>query len=426
VPGIDLSKYREEVESGLPNEIVDLDEATERQAFFDYHGDRYQRRFRRDAESSFDYQGRSHRPSGFLRQCVEILCEHGYCPGPARRYDDDAADQFLQRVYTDNYIDALFHRADILSTLNERVAIQIDANKGEFATKPITYRLWAREEHVVWCDPDNRNEPQVVCVRDMYDATTRYRLWSDEEVWTFESKKDEKPNTSGGRVAKLIKQEDHDYGCLPFSFIHYELPIQTFDVTCVGEFLWKAEIAIDNTFMTLDESISKHLNPVAWATGVPLGWKPQKEANRFLVLPRAGFEITNQGYVPGEFAQIGYLQAQIAIEGAWEDAHNYRQAALEAAHIPLSAVRMEQTGVASGISLIVEQEPLIKRAENRRRMYNVYENDLARRTLICAGGHYGDGQLEESGLNGKVESVVAPAASSGQYAGQARAFAGRS
>ena len=175
--------------------------------------------------------------------------------------------------------------ADELATLNGYAAIQIDASEGVFAERPVTYRLWGREQLAVWPSRVNPNTPAVVCTMDKEDLRTRYRLWSDTEVWTYLTKKAEE--TAGGRVAWLESQETHDYGCLPFSFVHYRLPIRQFEVSCPGEFLHKAEIRIDNRLNALDNAIQKHINPIPVAEGMPADWKPTVEPLRFIRLPRA-------------------------------------------------------------------------------------------------------------------------------------------
>ena len=406
---VNLQPYAEEIKSGLPNEMPLMDAALERQAFFDYNGFRYERHFRRDAESSFDFQGRSHRMSGFLNQCIRALCKHVYNPGPSRRWIDGGSESqvFLDKVYTDNFFDAIMLAADQLSTLNGTVAIQIDAGAGNYADKPLTYRLWGREEHCVWVDPDNANVPLVVCTRDKFDEQIRYRLWSDTECWTFLTAKLKiGEETTGGRLAELRSKEPHEYGCLPFSFVHYHLPIRTFDVVPVGEFLWKAEIHIDDRVSRLDESIHKHLNPTPWAQGMPESWKPDLEPQRFIRLPPKQPYLDASGtYQPGEYATLGYLQVTIDVAGAWDDLARYIRQALEAADIPESAVRMEQMGVASGISLMVEQEPLLKRATARRIMFNVYEHDIGKRSLLCAGNHYGIESLAKAAMDGHMVCV---------------------
>lgn len=399
---VNLKPYQDEIEAGLPNEQTQWDLAQERQAFYDFDGFKYERRFKRDAESSFDFQGRSHRASGFLHQCVCKLTDHLYSPGPSRRWDDPSGDKVLQRIYADNLINALLHWADIKSTLNDSVAIQIDAT-GNFALKPIKYRFWARQNHVVYCDPDNADEPQVVITRDKYDGQTRFRLWSDTEVWTSTTKKANE-NYMDGRAAFLRTKEPHDYGCLPFSFFHYHLPIESLDeIVAIGTYLWKADIHIDDRLSLLDESIKKYINPVAWSKGMPSGWKPILEAGRFINLPRSAPSVDSNGnYVPGESTELGYTSALVDIAGSWDDTERFIRQALSVAGIPESTVKMEATTMASGVSLIIEQEPLLKRAENRRPMAMVYETDLARRTLLCVGNHYGVSGLVRSAEQGRL------------------------
>jgi hypothetical protein len=394
---IDLAKYGREIERGLANEQIYLDRAAERLAFYNYEGERYERHFRRDAESTFDFYGRSHRSSGFLRMCVEVLCEHVYSPGPSRRWSDPGGEEFLEQVWMDNLVDAILLRADNLATLNNVAAIQIDAGEGDFILKPITYRLWGREQLVVWTDPNNATVPQAVATIDAYDAQKRCRLWSSTEVWTYLTKKAKIEESAEGQAWYLYSKEPHDYGTLPFSFVHYDYPVQTFETVAVGDFIWKAELSIDNRLMKSDESIERYMNPIPYAKGVPDHWKVNLQPGQFVILPpRQASPSMDGGYMPGEPAELGFAQSGIDVAGWWEDLWNYRMSALDAARVPLSAVRMEQQGVASGISLMVEQEPLLKRAAKRRKMYQVYESDLAKRTLICAGNHYGKAGLTRS------------------------------
>lgn len=401
-PPIDLTPYGLEVERGLPNERAGLDAASERQDFFDYDGERWESKFKRDAESSFDYQGRPHRPSGFLRMCVEVLTEHLYGPGPSRTWTDTPGRDFLDRVYHDNLIDVLMGEADVLSTLNQAAAIQIDAGAGDFEDRPIAYRIWGREQFCAWPDPDDPRKAAVVCTRDQHDLRTRYRLWSDTEVWTYSTRKAD--GTSGGRAARLESREPHDYGGLPFTIAHYKLPTRDFDVSCPGEFLHKSEVRIDNRLNFLDESITKHLNPIPVAEGVDALWKPTIEPMRFIRMPLAHPTVASDGgYQPGQYARLYFLQPQVDVAGAWADLTSYMNQALRAARVPIQAALIdEQPGVISGIALILAEAPLFKRARKRRGVFSVYEQDLARRTLSCAGHHYGRPELLASATAGRL------------------------
>jgi len=415
---IDLNKYREEVETGLEGETEAMDRARERKDFYDYDGKKYNKYFRRDSESWEDWHERSHRQSGFLRKCIDKLCANLYQPGPSRKWSEPSGDEFLQGVYRQNHINALMLEADKLSTLNTVIAIQIDAGDAtlgydeegsplsDYAVKPITYRLWEQQNFWAWTSPDDDRVVEAVCVKDMYDTQVRYRLWSDTEVWTFLTKlqqpglKGGRP-TSGGTAAELKTRKTHDYGCLPFTFIHYDLPVNGFhSVKAPGNFLVTAEIAIDNRLMKTDESIDKHMNPLPWVKGADENLKIIKGPLRFLRLPREQGQFTDQGYQPGDHVEIGQLEMHIDVAGCWDDLDKYDRLSMEAVGLPLSSIRMEQMGVASGIALMVEQEPLLKRAEGRRSTFKVYECDLGKRTLTCAGNHYGKPALLKAAETG--------------------------
>lgn len=402
-PPIDLGPYAREVERGLQNEKNGLDAAMERQNFFDYDGERWESKFKRDAESSFDYQGRPHRPSGFLRQCVEILCEHMYCPGPSRTWTDKPGRDFLDKVYADNLVDAVMAEAETLGTLNDCAAIQIDAGLGVYDDRPISYKLWGKEQFVAWPDPEDATKPGVVCTIDRYDLRTRFRLWNTAEVRTFLTKKAE--DTAGGTAAEQDGPPlPHDYGCLPFVLCHYKLPVRDMVVSSPGKLVHKAEIRIDNRLNFLDEAVTKHINPVPVAEGVPADWKPVVEPMRFIRMPLAAPRPGEKGgYEPGEFARLYFLQPQVDVAGAWADLTGYMNQVFRAARVPISAVLIEeQPGVISGIALLLLEAPLFKRARKRRGIWSVYENDLARRTLLCAGNHYGMPELVNSARKGRL------------------------
>lgn len=396
---LNIADIRKECESGLPNAKGDIDAAMKRQAFWDYDGFRYEADFKRDAESSFDFQGRPHRPSGFLRECIEILSEDVYSPGPTRQWSDAAGEALLQQVYRDNHIDAMMSEAERLCSLNDVAAIQADAGLGDFAAKPITLRLWGREQFHAWPEPDDHTRVAAVVTIDKYDLQTRYRLWTADDVTTFLSKRS---GDFRGGVFYQVGVEPHDYGVVPFSFVHYTLPIRDFWVSSIGDLLSRAEIRIDDRLSAMDESIGKHLNPIPVAEGVPEAWKPIIEPNRFIRMPAAGPRINaTGGFEPGERARLYFLERHIDVAGAWDDLLRYVNQCLEAARVPMSAARMEQNGVASGISLLVEQAPLLKRARKRRQMYRCYETELAKLILTCAGNHYGKPGLTTSATNGE-------------------------
>ena len=393
-----LAAIREEIEAGLPNEKGALDEARENHAFFDLDAERYIPM--REAESTFDYERREKRTSGFMRECIEVLTDDLYSPGPSRTFDVPAGQKFLEKVWQDNLVDALMQRADELTHINRVVAVQVDACEGVFDEKPITLRLWGRDEFLVWTSPEDITKVAAVCTIDRWDLTTRYRLWTADLVEEYKTDKAE--GTAGGTAPVLVSSLPHDYGRIPFGFCWYDLPVRSFFPASPGTFLRRAECRIDDRLSRLDESIHKHLNPLPVAKNVPDDWQCIIEPQRFIILRSRGPVMTDNGYMPGAEPSLEYLQPKIDVSGAWLDLTNFANQALEASRVPLCAVRAEQDGTASGFALVCEQAPLLKRAKRRRAPAFFSECDIAKAILECAGNHYGKPELVNAGRTGRL------------------------
>ena len=402
---IPIDRIVEEVEAGLTSQsLTRMDRVKEARAFYDFDGLAYMSEFLNDAETAADFIRRPYRESGLCRGMTDILCEHLYAPGPARTWESAAADDLLQRVYDANHVNGLMQRADQLATLGDCAAIQVDAGRGRFGEVPMKLRLWAGDEFAAWEDPDDRLEPVAVCTRDMYDEQTRYRLWTPDAVRTFLTEK-ASPSAGGGRAVRLVATDPNPYGIIPFAFVHYTLPVNTFWEPGLGDFLLHAEIRVNDRLSRLDQSISKHLNPIPILIDAPDNFQ------MVLGQPNLFVRLNRRAQAPGMSGDFGgaapqpearYLEAHIDIEGAWSDLRGYYDLVLETARVPRTAWRMEQTGVASGIALIVEQAPLLTRARRRQLSFNIYEADLARVILACAGRFYRRPQLVAEAAAGKL------------------------
>jgi hypothetical protein len=368
---------------------------------WDYDGKKFMSVFMRDAETPFDYIQRPYRMSGLCRQIIEILCDHLYSPGPSRTWDQPAGNKFLQTVYEDNHFNALMGRADQLSALNDVAAVQVDANEGNFQDKPITLRLWGAQDFAVWTDPENRTVPKVACTVDRYDGTDCYRLWTDKEVRRYESTAD--GTLAEGQKATFVDATPHEYGCLPFAFVHYVQPITSFWETGIGAFLAAGEVRANDRMSRLDESVNKHLNPLPFVENVDETWNPVVQPGGFIRISSSKMRVDQTGgYADGPQARVYFLEAHVDIAGAWDDLCKFLNQLLQALRVPAEAVRMEQVGVSSGIALIVEQAPLLTRARKRQQPFALYETEIARCILRCAGGHYGRPDLLRAAKTGKL------------------------
>jgi hypothetical protein len=397
----DLTRIYDDVEKGLTSQEHRLNNAALAQGFWDYDGKKFMSVFMRDAETPFDYVQRPYRMAGLCRQIIEILCDHLYSPGPSRTWDQPAGNKFLQTVYEDNHFNALMGRADQLSALNDVAAVQIDANEGNFQDKPITLRLWGAQDFAVWTDPENRTVPKVACTVDRYDTGTCYRLWNEKEVRRYESSNGE--GLADGQKAKYIDTTAHDYGCLPFAFVHYVQPIVSFWESGIGTFLAQGEVRTNDRMSRLDEAINKHLNPLPIVENVDETWQPTVQPMGFMRISSSKMRVgATGGYEDGPQARLYFLEAHVDIAGAWDDLCKFLNQLLQALRVPAEAVRMEQVGVSSGIALIVEQAPLLTRARRRQQPFGLYETEIARTILRCSGGHYGRADLTRAAKTGKL------------------------
>jgi len=404
---VDVEAIVREVERGLASESVAMrmSEARKSRDFYDFDGIQHMTEFLNDAETGPEFIQRKYRESGLVRMLTDVLCEHLYSPGPQRTWEGAAADAFLQRVYMDNHINALMQRAEVLATLMDAAAIQVDASGGSFDERPVRLRLWGADEFAIWEDPDDRLKPAAVVTVDKYDMRRRFRLWTDEEVSTFVTERAE-GLTAGGRAARPEgPPEPNPYGMIPFSFVHYNLPINDFWEPGVGGFFAAAEARVNDRLSRLDQAIHKHLHPIPVAKDCPDNLQVQLgQPNMFLRLNRRAQAPGVDGAFGGSppEPELLYLEAHVDVEGALRDLADYVDRVLEAARVPRSAVRMEQTGVASGIALITEQAPLLTRARRRQPAFGVYEERLARAIAACAGRYYRRPELIRQAESGRL------------------------
>ena len=317
-------------------------------------------------------------------------------PGPSRTATDaGAADKLLQQVYEQNHIDMLMQEAEQLSTINDVAAIEVKATNDP--KKPIDLHVLGAEEFTVFLDPDDVRKALAVVTIDRFDATTRFRVWFDDMVTTFRTTKLEQGDTAGGTIAiQDGPPEPNTYGCIPFAFVHYGAPVRRFWTPGPGSFIRMAECRINDRLSKLDESLDKFFNPIGLFINVGSEFNPETGPGRFLRLNRKT-NYTGDGFADDGDPDAKYLQAELAVEQAWQDVREFMGQIAEASDLPPSSLRLDYNDAPSGISIVIRAFPLLTRARQRRPIYQRAETDLARVICTAAGNYYGKPELAAAG-----------------------------
>jgi hypothetical protein len=168
---------------------------------------------------------------------------------------------------------------------------------------------------------------------------------------------------------------------LPFEFVHYEMPKNTFWVAGVGQQLAHLNMHVNRRLSDLADQI--------------IHWRPKgvlKNTNAEWNLPRdqkpgqyTRLETSGNVEMTGKEAIAEFLAPDLSFTTYdWNDLTAYMDHIVEMLGVPASTVRMEQQGGTSGVAIMSEQLPLIERAEARQRVFEYFERKIAKKCLtVC-------------------------------------------
>ena len=210
----------------------------------------------------------------------------------------------------------------------------------------------------------------LFCTITCFDETKRFQLWTKEAYLTFRTQKLNIGQTAGGRIAFFVEEEsgENPYGCLPFSFVHYQMPVREFWTPSPGDGIVQNNEYLNAQMSDVAYAVSLYACPQVFAYNVRGDWKP---------IIRPG----GMSHVPGEAAKqsqgleprLEALNLPVDIQGQWLHIDNTRNVVYEDNGIPLSEVRMGSSSPVSGVAIIGEQAPLLTRAKLRRSLFRHFE-----------------------------------------------------
>jgi hypothetical protein len=389
-----LKDIDSEIRAGLTNERARLDDALFNLEFYNGDFSRFPPKPNAGRRDSLP------RTSLVMQRICRTLTANLYKRGPTRKLKPpkgvaagpyDAATEWLEHCYRCNGADALWQESDRLSCAADVAGFQV--RKTPDPAKPVEILLWRANEIVVWVDPDDQKKPIAVATLDLYNHQRRLRLYTAETMTTYMTDQWTQTTLSAGATAyKFVSEKPHDYGEVPFTFVHFNFPTCEFQTPGIGTYLRSVNEGI-NLGLTLGfDSIRYNLVPILLFKNVAAGFTPK------LVQPGDIWDLPGRGDGEDGLAEPGaeYLQADSSfVAASWDDLKSYLDHVLEMVGVPPNTIRMETTGAESGVAIIAEQTPLILWAESRQRPFASYEDHLAKLVLSVGAKHLGKQEYSE-------------------------------
>lgn len=335
------------------------------------------------------------RTAPVLQRVINTLTATLYKDGPKRVLNDpanEAASEWLNGIYRRNNVDALFQQADRYAGIGDISAFQVVPIPDPM--RPLKISVWDASQLSVWLDPDDQTEVYAVAARDQYNGQKRLRLWTKETSSTYMTDQWDQSNPTGGVVYKLKSKGANPYGMIPFSFVHWEMPVTDFWGGSPGDHLVGVNECTNFGLTNGFDRVRYNLDPIVLLSGVRAGWKiPPAEPGAVWDLPSTVADDASGMTKAG----AEYLQADSSyVVAGWEDLNNYLDMVMEMHGVPPATVRMTQESARSGVSIVAEQIPLITWAKSRQRPFASYEDKLARLVLAMGATHLGAQEDGES------------------------------
>jgi len=328
--------------------------------------------------------------SMIMRRTVDVLSTHLYRKGPQREiFGNPVATQILTDIYRANNFDSLMQLADRTTYINNVAAIEFLPNEKADAYKiPVKMRLWDASEFVPIFHSEDPLEPWCVATLSNFGETKVARVFTADEVSKYSSpspliqtNQSQATNMTQGMKEDLGYPQPNYLGTVPFEFIHFEQPRNTFWVSGIGQQLAHLNLHVNRRMSDLADQIV-HWRPKGVLKNVKADWnfpRDQKPGQYTRLESTGSQDLTNKEAI-AEFVapDLSFTNYD------WQDLTQYIDHIVEMLGVPASTVRMEQQGGTSGVAIMSEQLPLIERAESRQRMYEFFERKIAKKCLeVC-------------------------------------------
>lgn len=391
-----IDEIDQDIRQGLQRDAGRLYEARQVEDYYLLRNESYMSK--RSVDDSYD---KVIRTSAILRCVVRKLTKPLYATGPSREWEgDDRVNQWLQvGFYGPAHVTLRMAQADRAAILHHVSAIQAEAT-GDLRN-PIRLWLWKGNEFFCHFPENDPLTPDAVTTTEHIQLPggrmqTRYRIWTAQTRRTLLSE----PWRSAGlrsfgafSTVKIAETEDEPNpyrGIIPFAFVRAEPAECAFWQGGIGPALMGLNRTLDEQLSDVAQHVKEFLNPRGWVRNVSIESRFLDRIGRFFHLrPDPAARAGDYKAEP----DIGYLQANLAVEQAWYDIKTYADSYLEELEIPLTVVRSDASTDLSGVAIVAKSIPIVEWTRARQPEFVEYERSLASVVLAIAGTWYGDSGL---------------------------------
>lgn len=351
--------------------------------------------------------------SMIMRRTADVLSTHLYRKGPTREiFGYPVATEMLNSVYKANNFDSIMQMADRTTYINDVAAIEFLPNDGQDAYRvPVKMRLWDSSEFVPVFTSDESLEPWCVATLSNFGQKRVARVFTADEVSKYSSptpmiQTTQNVSTSMGQGMK----EEFGYpqpnylGTVPFEFVHFELPRNSFWVSGIGQQLAHLNLHVNRRLSDIADQIT-HWRPKGILKNVKADWNLPRDQKPGQY---TRLETTDNMMMNGKEAIADFLAPDLSFTNYdWQDLTQYIDHLVEMLGVPASTIRMEQQGGTSGVAIMSEQLPLIERAEARQRQFEYFERRIAKKCLTVCLAQLMNAQPQDEAGAFYVQSQVA-------------------
>lgn len=326
-----------------------------------HNGDQLRYIPRLPGESAGEFLRRPHKQfMNITRVVIDVLSQLYRRPVERRLDCPDRVRERIQRAYTRNPVDRLLLNVDRLTRLHGVSAVRVSYEDGE-----VRYWPWPAHRLVVLPDFDRPDTPSAVIAFAAGDGSLSH-VWSPTRVATV----------AGGRI---IHEQEHGLGRVPFAFVHDRMPVDGFWVEGRGR-----SVAYANT--EFNAKLSELAHTVAMQGFGVMEIVNPDPTQEIAIGPARAISFNVSGHEP---FGVNFKSPNAPIADLIADLEFFLRTLLQTQRIPESVLSVNVGANVSGVSVLAQQTPVLEDRVERQQAFRTFEQELLDTTLAVLREHEG-------------------------------------